>query len=282
MTIEELVEKELKIVQKYLLEFKEGKNFEQIARMLEKTKMNCKIIMSGPPGSGKTYFARGIANDLGLTVVEPNPEDSLERVHRMVRTKISSTLFLFDNADKIKDTTNLEKILTDSMYPIFLLVDEEWKVKPSIRNRCTSYKVRAPSLATIVDFVKEEAEKNGMKPDFTRITAQDFRTAYNQAFYKSESFESKNKFEQVKDLLTKGELNSDLNLIWLLGNLNRFYHGRKAYEQMELIAEADKIKDIDVMKYGHKSKKLYATAQTPYYVKRSKIFRRGNNWGGRG
>ena len=266
----------------YLIEFKEGKHFEQIVRMLDKTKTNCKILLSGPSGCGKTFFIKNVAKDLGLTVVEPNPEDSLKKIYQMTQLQIKPTLFLFENANEIKDIKNLEKILTESNYPCILIVDEEWKVKPSIRNRCTSYKVRAPSLTTIVDFVKAEAEKNGMEPDFTKISSQDFRTAYNQAFYKSGTFESKNKFEQVKDLLIKGELNSDLDSIWLLGNINRFYHGRKTYEQIELIAEADKIKDIEVMKYGHKSKKLYATAQTPYYVKRSKIFRRGKDWGGRG
>ena len=266
----------------YLIEFKEGKHFEQIVRMLDKTKTNCKILLSGPSGCGKTFFIKNVAKDLGLTVVEPNPEDSLKKIYQMTQLQIKPTLFLFENANEIKDIKNLEKILTESNYPCILIVDEEWKVKPSIRNRCTSYKARKPKLETIVKFIKEEAKNSEIQPDFTKITAQDFRTAYNQAFYNSSSFEIKNKFEQVNDLFMLKETGADTELSWLLGNVEKFYHGRQLYEQINLIADSDKIKDVSIMKYGHKSYNTYNKAETPYYIKRKAIFRSKEKWEARG
>jgi len=68
------------------------------------------------------------------------------------------------------------------------------------------------------------------------------------------------------------------DLIWIIDNLNKFYHGRKMYEQVELVANADKIKNYEILKYGHKSSRSFSTVETPYYTKRSKIFRRGGKW----
>lgn len=269
---------------KHLIKFTKGNKPEQIERLLEKfkkTNLPIRILISGPTGCGKTYFIKSIAEELNFNLVDVNVKEPLNEIYSMTQIKTKPTIFLFDNVNEIDDTKNLEKILTKSFYPVVLIIDEEWRLQPSIRNRCDSYRAVQPKLVVIMQFIKQEAEKNGMKPDFTRITAQDFRTAYNQAFYNSSSFDVKNKFERVKDLLTKNSVNDQehSDLIWIIDNLNKFYHGRKMYEQVELVANADKIKNYDILKYGHKSLKTYSSVETPYYIKRKKVFRRGNgNW----
>lgn len=272
---------------KYLIKFSKGNKPEQIERLLgkfKKTNIPIRILISGPTGCGKTYFIKSIADSLGFNLIDVNVKEPLDKIYSTTQIKTKPTVFLFDNADDIDDIKTLEKILAKSFYPVILIANEEWKLQPSIRNRCDTYKAVQPKLVTIMTFIKQEAEKNGMKPDFTRITAQDFRTAYNQAFYNSSSFEVRNKFERIKDLFTKKIVGDQeqSDLIWIIDNLNKFYHGRKMYEQVELVANADKVKNYEILKYGHRSLKSYSSVETPYYIKRSKIFRRDEKWEARG
>ena len=62
-------------------------------------------------------------------------------------------------------------------------------------------------------------------------------------------------------------------------NLPNFFHGRRMVEQMELIANADLIKDNVILKYGHRSTSLHARTETPYYVKRSYMVNKKNGKG---
>ena len=271
----------------HLIKFSKGNKPEQIERLLEKfkkTNLPIRILISGPTGCGKTYFMKSIAEHLDFNLVDVNVKESLDKIYSMTQVKTKPTIFLFDGADEIDDIKTLEKILTKSFYPVVLITDEEWKLQPSIRHRCDSYRAVQPKLVTIMIVIKQEAERNGMKPDYTRITAQDFRTAHNQAFYGSSPFEVRNKFERIKDVFTKKIVGDQehSDLIWIIDNVNKFYHGRKMYEQIELVAEADRIKNYEILKYGHRSAKSYSSVETPYYTKRSKIFRRNGNWGGRG
>jgi len=273
--------------------FASSKKSEQLVNLL-KGKNKFAVFIHGDTGTGKTFTVKTLAKELGYKLIDSNSstlrnKEELEKIHEQVQSEsFEKVIYLFDEAETVKDFKTLEFIVRDSHYPIFIITHIDHKIPPAIKRRCQTFKTQKPNLTNLVEVVKKVGKEHGIEPDFSRIIpGVDFRTAINCALYHSESFKEETIFEQVNKIMTLGAPGSS-NLIrglfiyenvppiWLIDNLPNFFHGRRMVEQMELIANADLIKDNIILKYGHRSTSLYARTETPYYVKRSYMVNKKN------
>jgi hypothetical protein len=227
---------------------------------------------------------RTIAKELGYKIIDFDSatirnKEELEKIHEQVQSEsFEKIIYLFDEAETVKDFNTLEFIVRDSLYPIFIITHIDHKIPQTIKRRCQTFKTQKPNLTNLVAVVKQAGEEFNIEPNFSRIIpGSDFRTAINCALYNSEPFKEETIFEQVNNVMTGKEDGTNLirgpfkyeTLIWFTGNLKNFFHGRRLVEQMQLIAKSDIIKDTSIIQYGHKSANMYGRAEVPYYLKRS-------------
>ena len=263
--------------------FASSKKSEQIVNLL-KGKTPPKIYIHGGIGTGKTHIVKTIAKEQGYKIIDINSttirnKEELEKIHEQVQSEsFEKTIYLFDEAETVKDFKTLEFIVRDSLYPVFIITHLDYDIPPAIKRRCQTFKTQQPNLTNLVAVVKEVGKERGIEPNFSRIIpGVDFRTAINCALYNSEPFKEETIFEQVSSIMTGKEEGTNLisrpfiyeNLIWFAGNIQNFFHGRRLVEQMQLIAKSDSIKDLSIIQYGHKSTNMYGRAEVPYYLKRS-------------
>jgi len=272
--------------------FTSSKKSEQLVNLL-KGKKKLAVFIHGDIGTGKTFTVKTIAKELNYKLIDSTSstlrnKEELEKIHQQVQSEsFEKIIYLFDEAETIRDFKTLEFIVRDSFHPIFIVTHKDQDIPPAIKRRCQTFKTQKPNLTNLVAVVKEVGKERDIEPNFSRIIpGVDFRTAINCALYNSEPFKEETIFEQVSSIMTGKDEGTNLirrpfiyeniPLIWLIDNLQNFFHGRRMIEQMELISNADLIKNNNILKYGHRSTQLYARTETPYYVKRSYMVNKKN------
>ncbi|KAJ2962123.1 hypothetical protein NQZ79_g2691 [Umbelopsis isabellina] len=80
------------------------------------------ILLSGPPGYGKTTLAHVIANQAGYNIIEVNASD--DRTGEVVKSKIKAALEMQAIVNDSQSTTNNEGKQTFTQKPNLLIIDE--------------------------------------------------------------------------------------------------------------------------------------------------------------
>lgn len=200
-------------------------------------------VLVGEPGVGKTSSVYALARELGYKVFEINASDErsaakLERILKKVRMKgFEKTVFLFDEADGLKNEELLRRILEESRHPIILTANEVRKI-PKIKN-LEVVRFETPKLTEVVKVVKRLEDYYGVRANCSNITG-DVRSSILTSFFGSEKYKAKSELDRVKDVFEgrNREANRDL-LIWLMENITNFYWGKEVYEVAEILALAD-------------------------------------------
>lgn len=251
-------------------------------KILATVKEKKPMILHGGPGVGKTSVAYAVSQELDMDLIDINSSDTrskefLENILERVQMKSwKSQLFFFDEADSMSagSYTILNKILGETQHPILLAANEDWKLPMDIRKRCRTMKIKQPTLQSLVTLVKRIGKIENKTPKFANITSgDDYRTAISKSFYDSSSMIQSNTRTDVQNYFSHLKVPKDIDLIWLLDNLENFYYGKDLIQQAELIRVANKYHENNILKYGIKANKR-GFVETPYFVKRRNIFRR--------
>lgn len=127
------------------------------------------ILLTGPPGIGKTSAAYALAEDYNWPITELNASDIrtydalMSQVAPLVLTKtlkagIFRKLILLDEVDSLYDTEGktsstapnaIIKILNLTKHPIVMTCNDEYKVHPKIKDMCVLVKWRKMTEGTI-------------------------------------------------------------------------------------------------------------------------------------
>jgi len=157
------------------------------------------LLLSGPPGIGKTSAAIAIGNDYNWPTAELNASDIrthdalMEEVAPLVLTKtlkagIFRKLVLLDEVDSLYDAEGkvsanapdaIIKILNFTKHPIVMTCNDEYKVHPKIKDMCVLVKWRRMTEGTIrkvlLDILKKENEDYPINYVNTCIVKGDLR-----------------------------------------------------------------------------------------------------------
>lgn len=242
----------------------------------ESIRSNIPVLLHGPPGSGKTSSTYAVAKEFGLRVIEVNASDERKKNQMENILKSSSmegffeVLYLFDEVDSLADPAVLVEILKRSLHPIVLTANEVWNISEKVREYCKIVKFRKPELRSVVDYVKRVSSSEHIAPSYSNIV-QDFRAGLHSAFYGSEGYASHNDFDTVRDIFEKGIVPEDVDrsiLIWLSHNAPRFYYGQNLNLVYEVICEADRTGNLNLLKLLPKG---HGSPEYPYYLKRRRV-----------
>lgn len=154
------------------------KHISEILKWIDSWKPGKALLISGPPGVGKTVSVEVIAKENGLDLLRLNASDerSSEKIEKFLSDS-SRTLSLFkkgklillDEIDGISPqdkgaVTSIIKIIKTSKYPVILIANDPWIPKlRGLREHIKMIKFGKIHSVSIEKRLKEICEKEGIK-----------------------------------------------------------------------------------------------------------------------
>jgi len=200
------------------------------------------VILCGDPGIGKTTSVYVIANELGYFVSESNMSDArtsgdLHKLGQELKTnKFVPTLFLLDEIDGVSNQSLLLDVIKDSKHPIMMTANDKYKLSPSLKKYCKFFELKNPNPSEVVALVKRIAKSENITNISFRSISSDVRASINAAFRNGCSYDDDSNDFNDTSLAFKENVVSSVDPIWLLDNVNNFYHGIDVYDTIKKIS----------------------------------------------
>ncbi|OYT58300.1 MAG: hypothetical protein B6U68_00325 [Candidatus Aenigmarchaeota archaeon ex4484_14] len=250
----------------------------EIKKWIKKNKKGGALIITGPPGSGKTLSVELIARELKYDLIKLDAGDfrNPENIKKLLLSSQQKSLMskgkiiFIDELDSVSSSglKAVHELIKQSPYPIVTIVDDIYSRKlVNIKKKCDVikfYKIRQPSL---MKFLKKIAEKEGIRTNdiiLKKIVATsngDVRAALNDLEslsvnpgednyrdVENKIFETINVIlktknpENVRIALKNSNKTLDEIVWWLEENIKR------EYEKKEELAKAyDALSRIDII-----------------------------------
>lgn len=239
------------------------------------------VLLTSPPGYGKTTLAIVIANELGYQLIERNASDKrlkedLKDLEKALKTAtFRKVLYLLDEIDGIENQKYLAKIVEESKHPIIMTANEEYKISPKIKKISKHIKMQRPRIEDVTKRIKQIARKEGIAINYGKITT-DIRSSINNTFGGACGYRTRiSDFDKVSNTF-RGYKNESVPLIWLLDNAHNFYKGYKLVEAIRLITIADSIGCRELLSCLPEAR--YGKPTYPYYLNKKHRNRDSNGF----
>jgi len=258
-------------------------NRDAIAKLKEAIEKKEACLVFGPPGVGKTTSVYVISRMFGYSVLEVNASDKRKKDELSKLLSLSKmrtfvpVLFLLDEVDGIGNWKVVKQIIKESDHPVVLVANDEYKIPKGVRELCKRIRFYNPNLADVVKRIREVSVEEGKKPDFSKIS-EDVRASLIACFFKGDKYVSESDFDIVEDAIVRKKFDGfkDYHMVWILDNLESFFYGKDLYDAVQILALADRVGRVEVLKELPSGK---GKVKYPHYLRRIKISR-GNKKNG--
>lgn len=158
----------------------QGKAASEMMTWLKGWKKGQALMVSGPPGVGKTLLAELAAKEKGLAVAELNASDKRtpEMMAGFMQAAKSRQLFgggkvmVIDEADGISGRSDrgaasaIVELIKNSSYPVIVIANDPYdqKLRP-VRQHCTLLKLGKVPSPSIAKYLRNVCEKEGIKAE---------------------------------------------------------------------------------------------------------------------
>jgi len=143
------------------------------------------LMLTGPPGVGKTATVHTLAAERGLELLEIGPEDRVENVLSAIMQRgllMRRRLVAVDGANSFAPADLLE-IIKNSAFPVLLVADDPWAPKlRTIRAKCEIVNFKKIPAFMMEGTLAEIASKEDLRPSapitaFAEMSGGDMRAA---------------------------------------------------------------------------------------------------------
>ena len=161
---------------------------EAIARLigwLTSWKKGYALIITGPPGVGKSSVVHALAADNGWELIEIGPEDSIEQLLPAIQQRgllMKRKLVVIESADSFT-SNQLSSLMKASVFPIVLMVEDLWKPRiRSLRPYCEVLEFKRVPTFAVEGRLAEVAKAEKLTPSsplasFASLADGDMRAA---------------------------------------------------------------------------------------------------------
>jgi len=249
-----------------------SERYELVAEdSLKRTKC---VVLTGPPGCGKTFLIHKVANKMKYKVVEYDANEIDEKLLKKLCTTymLEKTVIVVDIIDQLSysEQNKLFRASSKCVNPVIFTAYNVLTLSDESKN-CQLIMLSRPDIRDLSVLVNELSRKYNLKPNYKALNSRDYRQAI-LSLYGSEGYDiEETKTKIVEKFFRTGVLeNVDPNiLITIIDNVSNFY-GYYAYLLLKLASISDLTKRSEPLEI-FELKGVISKPKPSYFLEKVKL-----------
>lgn len=262
-------------------EFILPEKLEAIRRAIQKPGV---VIVYGPQGTGKTTAVYLVALKEGYKVIEIEADLFKNKTERELLYKelqmksLFKKVYLYDYAGDNLPTKVIEKIAKITKHPFVVITPTMPSLHSDVLPLVSTVQFPQLSRRQIVEYLRK---RFGPDIDVSKITS-DLRQSIEALKYGGTPATCEDIFSELDKIFSGNEPTQWDNVywIWILEHIDNFFHGRKLFEAVRIMSNANLYSEprlLKAFKYLQPLSPMYVKYRYPYFFVRAKAVKGEEN-----